>query len=228
MRVRRWAFSSAHLESEGTFRVRKRPSKAKNRPDFRSNCSYFNGLGRSDPPGRHRGAPAMRFPTKEIPVGADDHRDKPSRGRVHSVTNIMATFTTTDARHILEAAGETAPDPSRCRYAQQCFSDIASAYLRERPSPASFTAAIRVADKLSKIAALARSLRGTITYGDATLAKGVRDALTRARSQLPGHPREDLSELLVSLQELEACASSAYRELRESAKRATDRKTLLT
>jgi hypothetical protein len=132
----------------------------------------------------------------------------------------MATFTTTDARHILEAAGERAPDLSRCRYAQQCFSDIASAYLRERPSPATFTAAIRVADKLSKVAALARSLRGTITFGDASLTKGVRDALARAGSQLPGRPREDLSEVLTSLNDLEACASRAYRELRESAKRA--------
>ncbi len=132
----------------------------------------------------------------------------------------MATFTTTDTRQILEAAGEEAPDVSRCRYAQQCFSEIASAYLRERPSPASFTAAIRVADKLSKIAALARSLRGTITYGDATLTRGVRDALTRARSQLRGTPRADVSELLASLEELELRASYAYRELRENAKRA--------
>lgn len=128
----------------------------------------------------------------------------------------MAIFDDNDTRCILEATGKI-PDPAQCGSAREGFDQIASSYLEHRFLATETAAAFRVADKLSKIASTARSLQGTVSYGDQAVNEGVRRALTRAALRA-GHPADDVLTVLAGVARLETWASTAHREVREGSK----------
>ncbi len=129
----------------------------------------------------------------------------------------MAIFNDADVHRILAATGKSSL-PERLDAVQEHFETVAAAYLEDRLAVRTLPTPSRVADKLSKVATAARSLKGTVSYGDETVNRRVREALVRAASR-SGASAADVADVLANLARLGTWASAAHREVRDESKR---------